>query len=370
MTYDLSRHPHFTAWTDPQSGVTSYLLTEKVAPVQQTFYYTNPSISPDERWLWFMAAHPPADAVMLGVVSLDPDQPQISVFPATAFSKPAPGLSPDGQSCYYACRDSVYRVDLEGRIERVFSLKDSLAKGRQINLIACHLTVSADGRYLLLDPQIGNEWLIVIVELETGDAKTLHRFTRKYNHAQFSPWDENLLLIAQDHYHDLYTGRFYHYDHRTWLMDCSGEIFEPLTPDLRNKVNAKPCHEWWTAPGRVAWVDYDEGVFEIDLKTRERTCIWPEPLCHAHSSPDRRFWCADQSPYLWPETPCEVMMLDRETGRRQSIVTAMPAPPVTRGDYHLDPHPQFSPRGSWVDYTTMVRGEVDVALCPVADAFS
>ena len=35
--YDLSRHPFFKAWTDPESSVTSYILTERVAPVQFPF---------------------------------------------------------------------------------------------------------------------------------------------------------------------------------------------------------------------------------------------------------------------------------------------------------------------------------------------
>ena len=41
-------------------------------------------------------------------------------------------------------------------------------------------------------------------------------------------------------------------------------------------------------------------------------------------------------------------------------------PPYCPRDlYHLDPHPHFSPRDSWVVYTSMVRGSVDVALAPV-----
>jgi hypothetical protein len=29
----LAEHPHFTPWTNPVSGVVSYVLTERVAPV-------------------------------------------------------------------------------------------------------------------------------------------------------------------------------------------------------------------------------------------------------------------------------------------------------------------------------------------------
>ena len=44
------------------------------------------------------------------------------------------------------------------------------------------------------------------------------------------------------------------------------------------------------------------------------------------------------------------------------IVSALPLPPYPRRWYHLDPHPQFSPGGTWVVYTTTVHGGVDVAL--------
>jgi len=44
----------------------------------------------------------------------------------------------------------------------------------------------------------------------------------------------------------------------------------------------------------------------------------------------------------------------------------MPPPPYRRRLYHLDPHPQISPRARFVVYTTMVRGTVDVALAPMS----
>ena len=72
---ELAGHPYFTPWIDPVSGMVSYVLTEQVAPVQQSFYFTNVSVSRDERWLWFYTAFPPNPHRMLGVVSLDPARP-------------------------------------------------------------------------------------------------------------------------------------------------------------------------------------------------------------------------------------------------------------------------------------------------------
>ena len=37
--------PLFTPWRDPVSGVESFILTTRVAPVQQSFYYVTPSLT-------------------------------------------------------------------------------------------------------------------------------------------------------------------------------------------------------------------------------------------------------------------------------------------------------------------------------------
>src|SRR5207237_3451011 len=92
----------------------------------------------------------------------------------------------------------------------------------------------------------------------------------------------------------------------------------------------------------------------------------PRPLCHAQCDATRRYWCADQTPYKWNERPCEVLFFDRTLGKEVAIASALPAPPHPRGLFHIDPHPQFSPKATYVCYTTTVLGKVDVALAPVA----
>ncbi|MBO7742207.1 MAG: hypothetical protein J6S21_06595, partial [Victivallales bacterium] len=57
--YDLSKHPHFTKWTDPDSGIVSYILTNRMSPVQKPMYFTNRSISPNGEYLVFYTHFPP-----------------------------------------------------------------------------------------------------------------------------------------------------------------------------------------------------------------------------------------------------------------------------------------------------------------------
>jgi hypothetical protein len=79
---ELSTSRLFTPWTNPDSGVTIYLLTEKVAPVQQGFYFVNNSVTDDGRYLWFYCAFPPAGSAAygrtLGVVDFEQQQCGVS----------------------------------------------------------------------------------------------------------------------------------------------------------------------------------------------------------------------------------------------------------------------------------------------------
>jgi hypothetical protein len=61
-----------------------------------------------------------------------------------------------------------------------------------------------------------------------------------------------------------------------------------------------------------------------------------------------------------------VTFYDRDRDRATDMISQQPSPPVDRGLYHIDPHPQFSPQDTWVVHTTTVRDRVDVALTPVA----
>ena len=366
MSHDLSTHPYFEPWIDPETGITSYLLNERVAPVQQSFYFVNPSVSPDEKWLWFYTAFPPNRQKTLGVVSLDPDNPLIMHYPQGGFTSGSPMVAPESDAIYFCMRNHVYKMSLDGEVEVACTLDEAYIDHRNHNRLATHLTMSADRKYLLLDGDMGNFWWIGIGDLETGQVKVLQEFGSHHNHAQFSPTDPNLFITPEDWWRDKTSGKYFPYDHRLWLMDIDQTRYEPVRPkDWDCGHTSAASHEWWSQDGLICWNDYRIGTFECDPYTLQATHVWQRSLCHAHCSSDRRYWCADDSPYEWDRRPCEIRFYDRETDRETHIVTAMPKPPMPRGSYHLDPHPQFSPQDGWIVYTTTVRGMVDVALTPL-----
>ncbi len=376
----LAAHPYFTSWTDPESGVESFILTRRVAPVQMGFYFTNPSLSPDGRWLWFYAGFPPSPHLTLGVVGLDPDAPCIELFPGAAFTSASPAVAPSGDACHFCQGTSVWRQPIGGEARRVCTLDASWVNHRPVPRLATHLTCSADGRQFLLDGEFrGGHSFVALGDPASGKVNVLQEFPRRYDHAQFSPVDPDLFLIAQDWWRDEISGQYFCYDQRIWLMDTACTRFEPILVDGWYGHGRQsfaegygpgplPSHEWWAADGHsINWVDYARGVFAFDIRTREKRHIWSGPLCHAHSDPSGRYWCADQSPYRWNETPCQVRFFDRQAGRVVNIASALPPPRHPRSLYHIDPHPHFSPRGDAVIYTTtQLDGQVDVAVTPLA----
>ena len=140
MKYDLSRHPYFEEWKNPSNGVVSFVLTKRVAPLQWPFYFTNPSISPNGKYLWFQAAYPPNPQKFLGCVSLDPDDPWIKTYPQAGFSAESPMVSPDSKGVYFACQENVYYMDMDGTIRTVMSLPQEYINHRYLYRLVTHLS--------------------------------------------------------------------------------------------------------------------------------------------------------------------------------------------------------------------------------------
>jgi Tol biopolymer transport system component len=364
MGVDLAEHSLFTAWRDPQSGVTSHILTHRVADVQMGFYFTNRSLETDGQHLWFYCANPPSPYKCLGVVSLRPDADPPRIFHRTHFQSESPMVETDGRSAFFTSVDSVFKVDLDGNVSRIITLPGELVGRRPVRRMTTHLTRSADRKYLLLDGQIAETWHVGVGEIETGAFRLLTEFPRQMNHAQFSPVDPNLFSIAMDWYVDPISTHRFDFTHRIWLMDLNGR-YDAVHPKGFYGRDSRICHEWWSPDGRLCWVHYEQGIFEHDLATGETAQVYSGPVCHAHTNHDRSAWVWDESPYKWKARPCEVMFLNRATGKKIAIASALPQPPVSRHPWHIDPHPHFSGDGQWVVYTTTVRGQVDVALVSV-----
>lgn len=363
---DLERHPFFKPYVDPKTGIKSFFLTEKVAELQQHFYFCNTSLSSDGKYLWIRCLNPPAQFIHLAVVSMDPDDPFIRSFPGAGSSGNLPGLWKD--KALFGVENSVYSIDIEGKIEKLITLDNEFLKNRRVNSMFTHASVSCDGRTIALDMQIGGNTYIAAGDLLTGEVKHLNNFGRLYNHAMFSPVDPELMIIDQDWWRDYHSGEYFCIDNRIWLMDTNRTRFEPLIQrSWYGRDGHEIAHDFWAKDGTVCWADYPNGAYECDIETRDVVHVWRRPVCHCHTTSDRKFWVADQTPYAWKERPCQVLFYDRETNKEIEIFSALPNPKVERGGcYHLDPHPAFTDDDKYIISTvSLLDGSADVAITPV-----
>jgi hypothetical protein len=363
---DFENSPCFEKWEDPKSGIVSYILNRHVAPVQQSFYFTNRSITNNGRYLWFYTAFPPAGSAeigrTLGVVDLEKET--ITNFPDTQFRDGSPMVDLENGDIYWCWAYSIFCRSPEPNspARLVNSLPKEIHKGRYGKRLATHLTTSTNRKELFIDAHLGNEWLIGTLPMDGGEFQTWQTFERCFNHAQINPNDPDLALIAQDWWIDVTTGEHKDLENRIWTIR-RGEKAKPIF-----EKGDSHAHEWWDADGKHIWyIDYNKGTHKVNIETLENTLVWENGNCHSHSSNCSNYLIGDIGTYTWNRTGCRVAFYNSRTQREVNIVTSPPPPHIPRGDYHLDPHPQFCANDKLVVYTTTVKGQIDVALTKTED---
>ena len=129
-------HPHFTPWTDPNSGITSFALQHVVGGLQRAWYFVRPSLGPSGH-LWFPTAHLPGRRYHSATVNLDPSTPDIVPLPATwsALESGNAMLEGDGSVAYIPIEDRIYRFDMKDPTnpKEVFRLPKEVIKGRKVS---------------------------------------------------------------------------------------------------------------------------------------------------------------------------------------------------------------------------------------------
>jgi len=369
----------FTRWTDPLSGITSYLLSQRVAPVQMGFYFTNPSLTADSRYLWFYCLFPPGTQAALGVADLI--QSTVHFYPETQFSDASPFIDPATGDAYWASGVEVWkRGPHPGDCASfVNTFPPELANGRRPWRLATHLTRSADNKAFAIDAQIGNEWFLGSLPLDSSRPFELwqHFDDCCYNHAQFSPTDPDLILVAQDGWRDAATGIPGKTSDRLWTIR-RGQSAKPLIPQQPLSSDHRG-HEWWDPTGRHVWyIDYRQGTQRVDIQTGKYATLWPHGHTHSQCDSQGQYLVGDiaESPIEW-----QLGFYNIATSREVPIVSRFPAHPdisatsswslsastpgYNRGNYHMHPHPHFCCGDRYICYTTNVRGSIDIALTPV-----
>lgn len=359
---DPSQSKLFSPVTDPGTGLTMYVLSQKVAPVQQGFYFVNASMTNDARFLWFYCAFPPSPVRTLGAIYFEQDQ--IQHFPETQFSGASPYVDPVSGTVFWAARESIWRLSPteSAKPELVNSLPAEFVRNRTVHRLATHLTLSADGKAFLIDAALGLQWVLGSLPVDGGDFELWHRFDRNYNHAQFSPTDPDLVLFAEENHPDPITGLKFPIIDRMWLIR-RGERPRPVF-DSPTRVT----HEWWDADGQHVWCVWGQESWRTNIATQAVEKIaWPAHCWHAHNSKDSAYLVCDSNEKFYRGCPSAVYFRNQNTGKVIKLVDNPGMGGITGSSYHIDPHPRFCAQDQFVVFTTTIRGAVELVLVKTVD---
>ena len=364
---DLSNRRLFTPVTHPESGVTIYVLTRKVAPVQEAFYFTNESISADGRYLWFYTAFPPSASAArgrtLGVVDFETQE--VRHFPDTQFGEASPYLATESGEVYWNYDRYVWKrgPQADGAVELVNAVPDELIRGRQVLRAATHLTRSADGKEFFIDLGLEMQWLFGSLPIAGGDFQLWHRFDRLYNHAQFSPTNPNAVLFAEEFHSDPITGLTFPVVNRLWHIERGGQPRPILTEPVA------VTHEWWDPDGEHVWCTYKTETWRVRVSDGAVEKIaFPHHCWHSFSSQAGNLLVCDSIASMpWKRGGASnVYFLNRDSGQKLTLASNPERADYAGRNYHIDPHPRFCLGDRYVVFTTTVLGAVDVAIVPTA----
>jgi hypothetical protein len=358
----LSESKLFTPIKNPDNEVTIYLLTQKVAPVQQNFYFVNDGMTGDGRLLWFYCAFPPSPGRSLGLV--DFESQVVRHFPETGFSDASPFVDPISGFVYWGAHESLWcRGTRESEtVQRVNSLPEDIVRNRMVHRFATHLSRSVDGKEFFVDAALGLQWVFGTMPVDGGDFQMWQRFDRNYNHAQFCPTDPNLVLFAEENHPDPITGLSFPIVDRMWLIQRGARARPVFSTPTR------VTHEWWDADGKHVWFVWGNQSWRTGIATQQIEKIeWQQHCWHAHNSRDGKYLVSDSNERFYRGCPSSVHFLNRVSGKEIQIISNPAMPNFTGARYHIDPHPRFGNQDRLIVFTTTIRGQVDLAIVETAE---
>lgn len=368
---------HFEKFTDPESGVVSWVLKPNtLAMNQQTFYFTNPSMSKDGRYLWFYCMFSMNDGKSLGVIDFLTDEAHY--FPETKGCSFSAMVDPDTGDVYWAdTSKGIFRrsPDPTKKAEQICGIPENFPKGEKIRQLVCHLSWNPDKTKFFLDSRVDNQFFCGTLDIKTGEYTKWFDMDFMHNHAQFNPVREEPVFLCKEFYYDHFNkikerisiprDRNGIYE-RLWLL-TQNDGFKMIEPYGGKEGYA--THEWWSANGKyLYYCGGKNGAIRYDLDTGEQTVAVPLGPTHCHSSRNDLYFAFDRSVGPWYRgCSWTVRFYNSESKKDIAIVSQIPAYNTKKNEstLHPDPHPQFVASDRYIASTFNVDGKMTVLLTPV-----
>ena len=374
----------FEPYTDPESGVVSYVL-KYGAPDdnRQSLYFVTKSMTEDGRFLVFMYTEGNETKGDVGPKhNMVADLKKDKVFDL-GLCKMTPYI--DVKNDYM-----VYADPVEGFFRRDFAKPDvevklcdipeELTSLGTVRRLATHLTLTMDRKKAFLDtevktPEGKTRYIQGMLDLTTGAWEEWGETPWCCNHGQLNPVNDELAMCAWESaweglgkaYQDS-TGIY----PRMWFVRKDGKTLIPA--EARNFAS----HEIWDDDGKgISWCGHgsvneedEDYVYHMDLATGRQEAWAKVPGArHNSCSPDGRYVVTDQAPETWWRgCKWRVAFYNRDTDKYVWIYSTRDAlrPQNAQSVLHPDPHPHFVMNGRYVISTANnADGHMDLFVTPV-----
>jgi oligogalacturonide lyase len=252
----------------------------------------------------------------------------------------------------------------QNRPQQPQTLEQPLSKGQMMEQrLAAHLPMG-----------------LFIVDVKTGEVKTIHRSTDWLNHLEFSPTDPTLLMFCHE-------GPWHKVD-RIWTMRTDGTHITKV----HNRTMAMEIfgHEFWSTDGKTIWYDLQTPRGEVfwlagyNVESGERTWYHlqrNEWSIHFNVTRDGKLFCGDggdegqvaHAPdgkwiYLFRPEALPNRGIEDKNFVNPGVFHAERLVNMSKHQYRLEPNVSFTPDQKWVVFRSNMFGPTYAFAVEVAKA--
>lgn len=372
----------FERHVDRKSGMTGYVLRDRLGFNQQTFYFTQKSMTDDGRFLLFEVADEDRRFVKrMAMVDFVKDELVFVRGVERRTDAEMAYLDTETDELWYLDGDAFYKrcllVDPQKPV-LVCKVPVELTAHGKISRMFTHLTLNRAKTKAFFDVRYADDLMVQgVMDFTTGrfekwaDARGIC-----INHGSINPVDDTLGLCAQEVSFTDSKGVRHDIKHNAdgvyprLQLTCPG-IREMIEPALCNGAT----HETWAEDGK-GFIYCSCGVNYHDLKTDEQYRLTSLYAAHSTMTADNRYLVFDrqtEEDNWYRGCPWNVIFWNRETGRFVYVYYGSPALNA-KGEGHAlhpDPHPHFCCKDRYIVCTLNdTDRRMNVFVAPVAPLIS
>jgi oligogalacturonide lyase len=209
---------------------------------------------------------------------------------------------------------------------------------------------------------------LFVIDVKSGEVKTILRSTDWLNHLEFSPTDPTLLMLCHE-------GPWHKVD-RLWTIRTDGTGLTKM--HTRSMAMEIWGHEFWSPDGKTIWYDLQTPRGEVfwlagvDVASGERTQYHldrNEWSIHFNVSRDGKLFCGDggdegqvaHAPdgkwiYLFRPSLIPNRGVTDKSLINPGVLHAERLVNMSKHKYHLEPNVSFSPDAKWVIFRSNMFG--------------